>query len=273
MRNATRTFTNVDDNSRPLKIRGGGVARMYVVFPTPHVSIRRRRRIFTLIELLVVIAIIAILAALLLPALSTARETARRTVCASNLKQIGQLLYSYGSDYNEYLPIVCRDVYGNGYDAYWQYHLGMYLAGANTTGWNVQGEVFGVNKLTCPTKLSAKFFTGNKWMSYAMTWCLGPNSNRPYFRRISQFNKISGIMAVTEGGVTAAGNGINQTDDYWLLMPTGGDWHGGKGNNILWLDSHVSFFNRVRTLTVAPYTYGGSEDAWSCGVDPWAPGG
>ena len=59
---------------------------------------------FTLIELLVVIAIIAILAAILFPVFAQAREKARQTSCASNLKQLGLAFLQYAGDYDEGFP-------------------------------------------------------------------------------------------------------------------------------------------------------------------------
>lgn len=62
------------------------------------------RRAFTLVELLVVVAIISLLISLLLPAMGTAREAGRRTVCLANARSVVQSMTMYGVEHLGMLP-------------------------------------------------------------------------------------------------------------------------------------------------------------------------
>ncbi len=79
----------------------------------------RLPRGFTLIELLVVIAIIAILAAILFPVFAKAREKARQSSCASNVKQIVLANRQYMSDYDETCLLWGRFSYSYAPNDYW----------------------------------------------------------------------------------------------------------------------------------------------------------
>ena len=87
---------------------------------------RNTKSAFTLVELLVVIAIIALLMGILMPALSKARASARTTVCASQLRELGHAMMMYVENNNDK---TMSDPVGPG--RYWFHVLARYLG--NTT--------------------------------------------------------------------------------------------------------------------------------------------
>lgn len=115
---------------------------------------RRTTYGFTLIELLVVIAIIAILAAILFPVFVRARENARKTACASNLKQLGLAILQYNQDYDENMPKGATAT----------------LAGNNATqgaGWagNIMPYAKSTGLFKCPSE-GNKPYLYYSWVSY-----------------------------------------------------------------------------------------------------------
>jgi prepilin-type N-terminal cleavage/methylation domain-containing protein len=91
----------------------------------------RTNKGFTLIELLVVITIIAILAAILFPVFSSAKVAANKTVCISNLKQLGTSTQLYSTDSDDRLPLsFAFDGVAGTANGAWRWNLPVPIEGA-----------------------------------------------------------------------------------------------------------------------------------------------
>ncbi len=213
-----------------------------------------KSRNFTLIELLVVIAIIAILAGMLLPALNKARESAWKTSCMSNMKEIGSAYMMYAGENDDYLPMVSKIgawTQGNATNTTDWYNIGSFALNRITT-YIVPGkkECFKdgdvmkpiSNVFVCPANKK----TTNIRANYAANhYVFGrPNTEEPTRGRLSKAKSASQIFANSEGNNhTYDWNTAHLTIERGTPASARGNWdlRHQDGANFIFLDGHVAY--------------------------------
>ena len=136
---------------------------------------------FTLIELLVVISIITLLMAVLLPSLSRARNSAKAIVCASNARQIGLALNTYGFDYDNKIIKACdlRKTESDEFQA-WNFLLIPYVGQKNNKDtFEDKAEVFFCPSDKDPYPIGyGSYWHGTPFTSYSLNGCYVEGSSR-----------------------------------------------------------------------------------------------
>jgi len=259
-------------------------------------------RAFTLIELLVVIAIIALLAALLLPALRSARETAKRSACLSNLRQITQGLLIYADDYRGFLPPYRHDSLGD-FWYLWMQRLTKDGYIGDNANWNYNGN-FPKGIWRCPSERYAPgdgpYPLNNGWKGshYGLNQAvfhrnastypgyIDPNTHeRTYSGNVRTISRPSDFYLLADASVdnsptigastnpgyfrySSSDTSANiETHSYALLMPF---WRHETGVTMGYIDGHVEFLNGNNYYT-SGRSYGqhghcmSSKDGWTGG--------
>ena len=196
-----------------------------------------RRHAFTLIELLVVVAIIALLITILLPSLALAREQAKRTVCASNQRQMGMAFNYYTQGNSDTFPPYRAAENpgaaqtGSARYYWWFERIRWYFA-------YDKGVPDTFNCWFCPSSTNSKYDADN--LSYGYNYTHLGDAPIPVWTRLQDITAPAKTIVTADSHDSSTGWGwcaVITPRDYWVIYPVG-PRHRGKAN-VLWADWHV----------------------------------
>lgn len=189
---------------------------------------RMVRKGFTLIELLVTISIIAILAAVLFPVFARARESARRSSCASNQKQLALGLRMYVQDYDGYF-VPAADPFTS--PGGWSERVSPYLKS--------------VQLFQCPSESTKQGNIALDYTDYYYNWNLGPDTG-PAHEAAVDFTAntiLLGEGASRESNYSCSGLGSGECLIGLLIenIPASAPQRHLEGGNYTFVDGHVKW--------------------------------
>lgn len=207
---------------------------------------------FTLIEMLIAIAVVAVLAMLLMPLTQNIREKASETQCVSNLRLLGQVTLLYAQDNEGKMPyIAASSSIPGSVDRHWRRQFLPYL-GMEITAASVRDTPF-----ICPPHrelIESKNGIGGI-PNYGMNIYL---ENLP----LADIEVPARTLLATEAKLIGASPSEQLNESGIKSAVPGGKVHRG-GQNILYVDGHIEWFENAQLLGDAPYASGGREDVWS----------